>query len=157
MRRLLPVITALLLSACTVQRTAVYDPREYAPYAGTGTGKITGQAFLKTVGGDVKYAAGNMITLHPVTSLTREWFEKMVVQGVPLGAGNPHSDDLRRLVQADAEGRFTFDHLPPGDYYVTTNLTWGVPTSIGVTPTGGIAHAKTHVVNGQTTQVIVTR
>jgi hypothetical protein len=155
--RLLPFIAALILSACTVHRTAVYEPREYAPYAGTGTGKITGQAFLKTVGGDVKYAAGNLINLHPVTSLTREWFERMVVQGVPLGEGNPHSDDLRRLTQADAEGRFTFDHLPPGDYYVTTNLTWGMPTSFGIMPTGGIAYARAHVENGQTATVIVTR
>jgi hypothetical protein len=123
----------------------------------TGSAKIVGQAFLKTVGGDVKYGAGDTVWLHPVTSLTNEWFTKHIVQGVPLAAGNPHSYDFRRQAIADAEGRFEFDALPPGDYYLTCSITWGVPSDIGTMPTGGIAYAKVSVRNGETTKAIVTR
>jgi hypothetical protein len=109
------------LVSCSIQhpqeRTAVYNPAELVPYSRTGTGKIIGQAFLKTVGGDVKYGAGNTVVIHPVTSLTTEWFSKVVVQGLPLVAGNPRADDYRRTTIADAEGRFEFDNLPQGDYY----------------------------------------
>ena len=73
----------------------------------------------------------------PVTSLTNEWFTKVVVQGVPLVAGNPHADDYRRIAIADGEGRFEFDNLPPGDYYVTCEITWGVPSELGIETTGG--------------------
>jgi hypothetical protein len=138
-------------------RTAIYNPAELVPYSKSGTGKITGQAFLKTVGGDVKYGAGNDVWIHPVTSLTTEWYDKIVVQGIPLVAGNPHTDDYRRKTVADAEGRFEFDNLPPGDYYISCAITWGVPSDLGVTPTGGIAYAKVAVRNGETVKAIVTR
>jgi hypothetical protein len=105
----------------------------------------------------VKYGAGNVVAIHPVRSLTEEWFNKSVFQGIPLGAGNPHADDYRRTTVADAEGRFEFDGLPPGDYYLTCGITWGVPSDLGVEPTGGIAYAKTTVRNGETAKAIVTR
>jgi hypothetical protein len=161
MRKLAIALLFFALGGCVSvtpqQRTAVYNPSELVPYSKTGSAKIVGQAFLKTVGGDVKYGAGDTVWLHPVTSLTNEWFTKHIVQGVPLAAGNPHSDDFRRQAIADAEGRFEFDGLPPGDYYLTCSITWGVPSDIGTMPTGGIAYAKVSVRNGETTKAIVTR
>jgi hypothetical protein len=154
---------ALLLCAlvsCSIapqERTAVYNPAELLPYSKAGTGKSIGQAFLKTVGGDVKYGAGNTVAIHPVTSLTTEWYDKAIVQGIPLAAGNPHTDDYRKTTQADGEGRFEFDGLPPGGYYVTCAITWGVPSDLGIMPTGGIAYAKVTVRNGETAKAIVTR
>jgi hypothetical protein len=121
------------------------------------TGKITGQAFLKTVGGDVKYGAGNTVALHPVTSLTTEWYDKAIVQGIPLVTGNPHTDDYRKLTTGDGEGRFEFDNLPAGDYYVTCAINWGVPSELGIVPTGGIAYARVTVRNGETVKAVVTR
>jgi hypothetical protein len=76
--KLSPLITALALASCAVPiqpRVAKYDAAEYAPYSGSGTAKIIGQAFAKTVGGDVKFAAGNRVWLYPVTSMTTEWYK----------------------------------------------------------------------------------
>ena len=84
----------------------------------------------------MKYSAGNAVWIHPVTSLTTEWFSKTVVQGIPLGAGNPHGDDYRRTTVADAEG---------------------LPSELGIEPTGGVAYAKVTVRNGETAKAIVTR
>jgi hypothetical protein len=50
-----------------------------------------------------------------------------------------------------------FAGLPPGDYYVTCGITWGVPSDIGIQPTGGIAYEKVTVRNSETTKAIVTR
>jgi hypothetical protein len=160
MRRVAIALLFCALAGCIPlqQRTAVYNPAELVPYSRTGTGKITGQAFLKTVGGDVKYGAGNTVAIHPVTSLTTEWYDKGVVQGIPLGPGNAHADDYRKTTVAeDGEGRFEFDGLPPGDYYVTCEITWGVPSDLGMMPTGGIAYAKVTVHNGETVKAVVTR
>jgi hypothetical protein len=51
---LIPLTLALASCAAPQQRAAKYDPAEYARYAGSGTARISGQAFAKTVGGDVK-------------------------------------------------------------------------------------------------------
>jgi hypothetical protein len=53
--------------------------------------------------------------------------------------------------------RFTAKHSRNGDYYLTSKITWGVPSDMGILPTGGIAYAKVTVRNGQTTKAIVTR
>jgi hypothetical protein len=158
--RNLPLVALFFLLAGCIEpqaRTAVYNPAELVSYSKIGTGKISGQAFMKTVGGDVKYGAGNDVWIHPVTSLTTEWYDKTIVQGIPLVAGSPHTDDYRKKTVADGEGRFDFDGLAPGDYYVTCAISWGVPSELGVMPTGGIAYAKVTVRNGETAKAIVTR
>ena len=161
MRNEVTVLLFFMLGGCAgvtpQEPTAVYNSAELLPYSRPGTGRIVGQAFLKNVMGEVKYATGNTVWLHPVTSLTTEWFTKHVVHEVPLVLGNPHPDDYSRQTLADAEGRFEFADLPPGDYYLTCLIAWGVPTDIGVLPTGSIAYAKVTVRNGETVKAIVTR
>jgi hypothetical protein len=159
MRTLALALVACALAGCIEPqaRTAVYNPAELVPYSKPGTGKISGQAFLKTVGGDVKYGAGNSVWIHPVTGLTTEWYDKVIVQGITLVPGNPHTDDYRKSTVADGEGRFEFDGLAPGDYYITCPITWGVPSELGIEATGGIAYAKVTVRNGETAKAIVTR
>jgi hypothetical protein len=76
------------VSVTPQERTTVYNPAELARYSKTVTGKIVGQAFLKTLGGNVKYGAGDIVWLHPATALTTEWYTKHVVQGIPLVARN---------------------------------------------------------------------
>ena len=67
---------------------------KFAPFAGTGSGRIKGSAFLKTRSGDVKLGAGNKVYLMPATAYTDEWFTKSVVDGESGGppftqASNP--------------------------------------------------------------------
>lgn len=140
--------------------TAAFTEAEYAPYLKPGTGRIAGQAFLKTVGGDVKYGAGDDVYLNPVTSLNTEWFAKGVLAGKPVGRTRPDqikSSTYERHAVADAEGRFEFENLPSGNYYLTCKITWGVPDEGIIQTTGGVAYAKITVRNGQTTKAIVTR
>jgi hypothetical protein len=100
---------------------------DYASYPARGTATITGQAFGRTKGGDVKIAAGARVTLDPVAPCSTEAINKIVVQGSKLEEG-AHLDPVmlrhRRSVVADAQGRFTFDRVPAGRYYAVCLIQW---------------------------------
>ena len=136
------------------QRQSQFNPAEYAAYDEPAGASITGQAFLKTRGGDVKYGAGNYVALDPVTPYSTEWFEHTVMKGVVKPDPDSRTHAYHREVMADGEGRFTFENLPAGDYYVYCNIRW----LAGESNTGGVARAKVHVEAGQHIKnVIVTR
>lgn len=129
---LLPLCVAASLAACASApkeplvspRQARYVESEYAPYEKPGTGSIHGQAFLKTKGGEVKYAAGNQVLLAPVTAYTREWWTRTVVGDEVLSPRDEQADRFFKETTADGEGRFRFDSLPPGEYFVVTTVEW---------------------------------
>lgn len=156
------LLLALALAGCAApleERTATYNEAEYARYAGRGTAKIHGQAFLKTVGGDVKYGAGSTVYLYPVTSMTTEWYDKFLVQGKSLKAGDDRMMKYSRQIVADGTGNFEFEGLPAGDYYLVCNIFWGVPTGLTFAPigeTGGAVHTKVIVAAGENKRVILT-
>jgi len=157
--KLFLTLIALALVGCAVPqqpRIAKYDSAEYAPYAGSGTAKISGQAFAKTVGGDVKFAAGNRVWLYPVTSMTTEWYRTSFEQGKPMQAGDQRMMQHSKMVLADGSGNFEFAGLPAGNYYLVSQISWGVPTGYFVTQTGAAVHKKVHVSAGQSIRVILT-
>ncbi len=102
------------------------DESEYRPYQQAGTGAISGQAFLVTRSGDAKKAAGKTVTLDPLTSLSRNWWNaaKAYQRLEPRLPDDPKFLAARKTTTADAEGRFTFEGLPAGDYLVRTTVQW---------------------------------
>lgn len=154
-------VMVVLLGGCAlnkpVERTSAFNEAEYAPYAGTGTSSITGQAFAKTMGGDVKFAAGNPISLNPVTTYSTEFYNTLVIQQKAITAPDTRAAQYNRSTVADGNGNFEFHNLPAGEYYVTTVLTWSVAGRNGPVPTGAALGAKVKVGAGETTKVIVTR
>lgn len=159
--KIVPLLTAaasVVLCSCAAQpRLAIFNEAEYAPFRKGGTGKITGQAFMRTKGGDVKYAAGQQVNLNPVTTYSKEWFERAVLGGQTLAPADPRLGAEEKHTLADAEGRFEFNGLAAGDYYLTSWLTWIVPTEYVTITTGGTLAGKYSVANGQTTKVVLTR
>lgn len=139
-------------------RVAVFDATEYAAYAGKGTGKLTGQGFMKTRGGDVKLCAGEAVYLNPVTSYSTEWFNATVA-GIALEPADPRASEFIRSTLGGADGHFEFNELPAGEYYVMTTVRWEVPSSYqgGLTPQGGPVGARVSIRNGATTNVILTQ
>gem|GEM_PF-2560501 len=168
LRRIVEVIGILLIvTGCASQgavssvhrRQATFLEGEYAPYSAKGrTGRVTGQAFLKTQGGDVKFGAGSSVIIVPVTSYSREWFEVRVLNDKAITPADPRAEEFTRATLADGEGRFTFDKLPEGTYYVACYISWKVPGLRGtMSPTGGWAFATANVDSGGQTAVIATR
>jgi hypothetical protein len=68
---LLGAIILPILAACVAQpykMTRAFDAAEYQAALAPGAGKITGQLFARTVGGEVKYGAGSTVYLYPMTA-----------------------------------------------------------------------------------------
>lgn len=128
MRRIL--VTGLLaaLAGCAPAPHLMNTPfsdAAFAPWAGSGPSSLTGQAFLKTVGGDVKTCAGERVTLIPANTYDNEW-----VGAASAGHSThlpPYVGRYFRTTRCDADGRFGFTGLPARRWFVLTVVTWGVP------------------------------
>ncbi len=114
-----------LLAACAAPVTLQnrFDPAEAAYAVKPGTGTVEGEAFVRKFNGRIANAAGLAIYLVPVTPYTTE-----LMQAVETGSGvtalSGELDDYARGLAADSKGRFKFERIPPGDYYLLTQMTW---------------------------------
>ncbi len=139
-----------------VTRLAKFDPTEYEWSKAEGSATIAGQAFVKTVGGDVKFGAGNEIVCNPVTTYSTEWFERLVRAGENLELADPRAEEFRRKTIADGNGNFTFEKLPAGEYYIGCFIRWSVWNGYVMAPTGGNVGARVKVSDGESVRVILT-
>ncbi len=116
-------------SSCTlVDATTIavaFDAAQAERFAGVGPANLHGQAFLKTVGGDVKTCAGEDVALMPATPYFDEMIEN-VNNGIDIHLDQRAVSLLRRTI-CDAQGNFSFSGLPTQKWYVLTKVTWGVP------------------------------
>lgn len=156
-------IVGLLGAGCATLQPVERMPfpeDEYNALPTTGTGTVAGQAFLKTVGGDVKTAAGNTVILNPVTSYSEQAY-------AAFSAGrqlDPVEPDTRlykyaRTTTADGEGRFEFSNVPPGEYFIATSVVWQAPVGYRGTMRvqGGLVFKRVRVGDGEAVKVIITR
>ena len=128
------------------------------PKMGTGTATVRGQAFLKTRGGDVKYAAGNEIHLLPITSYSNQWYREAILPNRPMAKYDPRYKQYITTIMGDGEGRFEFKNVPAGNYYLSTIVAWEYIAGRGYSyPTGGNIVKKISVENGQELRIILTR
>jgi len=164
---LLSLITLLFASCNTPSKVKIqrvpYNPEEFAKYQKEGTATVTGQAFMKTQSGDVKYAAGNQVWLNPKTSMADQWYNEIYL-GVDHLRTNLEwvGEDKKYLesviyTQADGEGRFKFEKIPEGEYYLVTAITWKVPSQYGLTGTGGMIAKQVTIKEGESHNFILTR
>lgn len=151
-------------ATATPEVTVPFDEAALQPFVAKGTSTITGQAFLKTAGGEVRYGAGDNVSLVPVTPYTTQRTKAFLKAGDSMMASilAPQSDQRLqkyvRSVVADASGKFEFQNIPAGDYYVLCPIFWSVPNfTLGISDqTGGVAFAKATVSDGETVKVVVT-
>jgi hypothetical protein len=135
----------LFLGACAPQRTVEIRTQmtsdELKPFVGSGSGTVVGQGFLRQQGGGVVTCAAATVYLVPEVPYTRERI------GLLLRGQNPEPpainvDDrlnaVRRETICDAQGRFRFNQIPPGDWFAITSVGWIVG---GVQQGGGLYKA----------------
>ena len=110
---------------------------------------------MKTKGGDVKYAAGNDIFLIESNRYTDELFSaSMSGKRVDTSSINPSLRGYVKKAIGDGEGRFHFDNLAPGRYYVFTTIKWNVNK---YRTTGGDVIKGVNIPDGKTIDVVLTR
>ena len=160
-------LTAAMLAGCAgehVQLTTHYDPADAAWAVGKGSGRISGQAFLRQNGGGVITCAGNGVNLTPVTPYATERITafygndtsgyRIPMFAPQLPKGEPGYNESFRTATCDAQGNFSFTELPAGAYYITTKVFWTVGGS--VLPEGGFLMQKVSVLDGQAQKVVLT-
>jgi len=121
------------------------------------TSTISGQAFLKTRGGDVKFGAGNEVILASASEYIESYYRE---KGRIGSSGWRISQDPlnRELVSfmtttiADAGGNFEFKNLPAGEYMLFCEIYW----ETGGGKTGGVAYAIVNIGNNEVKKVILT-
>lgn len=136
----------------------VFPEKEYLALPKTGNATVRGQAFLTTKGGDVKVAAGKRVLLNPVTLYSLEWYEMSYVPSRRMEEADPKLDPYIRTEIADGSGRFAFKNVPAGEYFITTTITWEVPTGYpgGVQVEGGVVAKRIKVNAGEQVEAVVT-
>jgi hypothetical protein len=136
------------------QRTAVFVEEEYAPYVNPGTASLSGSAFMKTRGGDVKVCAGNNISMQPKSSHSDEWFAHAILRYERMTPPDPKVANFVRTTVGDARGDFKFLNVAAGKYYIVCKISWLSRTGKG----GGTAFAQITIEEGEhLTNVVVTR
>ena len=154
---LMVILVAMLVVSCVkpYKRRAEFIPEEYAPYQGTGTSSICGQVVLSSRSGEPHLAvAGDQVLLAPVTSYTKEAFKVKVLDGRPLGKGDPDAAQFQKRTRVDEEGRFCFVNVMAGSYYVVSDVT--VSNNDGKRQSQ-LAHGKATVKEDEKVHIVVTR
>lgn len=158
---MLRLISALILivglSACvtrTLTTDATFDPNDGAWIKESGPHTISGQAFLRRNDGIVVYAAGSPVEIFPATNFSKERVEKIfngrksldVYQATSYKFENTPDGylELSRETKADGEGKFTFDNVANGEYFIRTTVFW----KAGDASQGGMLVEKVSVKDG---------
>lgn len=125
------------LAACNTARGPApgigFDPSQANYIRAPGKGVITGEAFLRdgSAHSNVRYAAGQTVRLIPATTYAQSRIKNFYgsVKFLPAGSipkVEPDSQyaSLTRTTTTESNGRFTFENVAPGHYYLTTQLVW---------------------------------
>ncbi|WP_019920853.1 lipoprotein [Duganella zoogloeoides] len=159
-----PIIAALAIAALagcasrppapTYKQFSSSAEAEYEPYLVDGNSEIVGQAFLAQKGGGTVKAAGRLVTIDPVTEVSRAWWYQAgkVWRYKSTVPPFPKFVSARRSTTADADGRFKFSNIPAGSYYIRTEITWDVPFHGAQ---GGLVTGIVEVKAGESKQAIV--
>lgn len=141
----------------------VFDASEVAYVHERGTNTIEGNAFMRQRGGGVVTCAGEGVLLIPAGEYARERMriifgtdERSAYTGrfggqVPDDAGSVEYSDHLRSTQCDSEGRFEFDGVAAGSYFVWTQVEW----TAGNSPQGGLLMAPVNFVDADRKEVLV--
>jgi len=141
-----------------------FNPDAAAYIHTRGNGRVDGQAFMRQAGGDVVTAAGEEVVLRPWTPYHAARIAALFPSGKTnnilalrqVANDDPRVTEFQRRTIADAEGRFSFDGVAPGEYYVSTVVRWIAPGPYGGTPQGGAIYERVTISGGSTVSLIMT-
>jgi hypothetical protein len=127
-----------------------------------GGSSVTGSAFIRQQGGGVVSCAGGVVLLIPKTAYAGEWARH--VYGADSGPGyRPamlrginflDSDAFSRTVRTtncDVSGRFNFDRVGDGCFYVVSKVTW----TVGYETQGGSIMRSIELSGGEKKDIVL--
>lgn len=148
------------LAACARPPYQIKTPfveQDFQAWNGEGPAALSGQAFLKTVGGEVKTCAGATVVLFPANSYGREMIEAERSGRSRVANVDPRAAKYIRSAICDAQGNFAFSGLPTGAWFVETEVSWGIPTGSMLFPVdeqGGVLVQEERLVPGSNRAIL---
>ncbi|HEP9358576.1 TPA: hypothetical protein VDV48_004791, partial [Pseudomonas aeruginosa] len=140
---LLAMTAALAACASNPNDLPDFPEHEYAATQQVGEGVINGDLYLTSASGAIQKGTNTKVTLEPATSYMKAYYAKFGnldaakrdpdVQPPVL---DPRRATYVREATTDQNGRFDFDHIPNGTYYISSELTWSAQSD-GKTITEG--------------------
>lgn len=103
-----------------------FSESDLVPWQGSGQATIRGQAFLKTIGGDVKTCAGNSVVLFPLDAYGRALMSADLSSNDDPGV-DPRFASYVKQTTCDAQGNFVFENVAAQEWGIETSVTWSVP------------------------------
>lgn len=121
-------VAQITISKPNYELVSEFSNDDFAWSLEKGTGVIAGQGYLKTKGGFVQTAVGEEVALIPRNAYTDEIVSVTRTEGFFDQYSNVSKDvdynQYRRQQTADEKGRFRFEGLPAGEYYIVTRVIW---------------------------------
>jgi hypothetical protein len=159
------IVTALALTGCatTVPMKTTFDAvqRAYAEgQVAKGSGTVKGYAFYHAPTGRTYTAGGDWIRLIPVTDYARErmriiygenHFRFAALFGTSPGEPEPDYVTFTRKEKADIHGRFEFQDVKPGRWFVQATVQWQASGEAYLVT----IYDEIDVKAGETTQVVL--
>jgi hypothetical protein len=127
---------------------------DFDAWSGSGPADIKGQAFLTTVGGDVKTCAGNQVFLMPANDYDIS-LDNALMKTKNVNANTNLVAQNVRVAMCDSQGNFEVSSLPSQSWIIGTEVQWGVPNEYGsITYEGGYLK-KIFNLNSGTNKIIL--
>jgi hypothetical protein len=129
--RCITLVAAGLAATAALAQEAAFDPKAAAFIHKDGKTKIEGHAFLRRPDNAVENAVGQTVRLIPVTPYSETRFAQfykgkkfLPAFQIPKIEADPEYASYTRTTTSDSNGRFEFDNVAPGKYYVATQIMW---------------------------------
>lgn len=119
----------LLVAACArpeMAQSVAYREADHRAYIGKGTAGVAGEGFLRRPNALLARCSGGKVFLMPATPYFRERLEIFKKGGITANAADRLESDGKvvRQTQCDHLGRFLFEDLPAGKWFVVTRISF---------------------------------
>jgi hypothetical protein len=171
--RVFAVVAAAVLTGCAAPPPAepvpvtlrVFDKALAEAALRPGTGSIHGTALLRQRSGSVVTCAGTRVLLIPYTDHAADrmavfygWPESNFLRVGPprkisLINDSPDYGKTTRTTLCDAQGRFRFDNVAEGSFFLRTRVIWSLSSG---SLDGGDLIRRVDINAGQTVEVMLT-
>lgn len=122
----------LLAAGCmaTYRMATPFRLPDFEPYDREGTAAVEGTAHIQ-MRRRRQYAWEREIVLTPATDYSAELIEAYREYPVRIENPDPRLESYQRRTVTDRHGRFRFENLPPGDYFIHCFIDYPTPTGLG--------------------------
>jgi hypothetical protein len=167
MRKLWSLILLVSLAACgpmlgsKPEEKGVYtvktafNPGDFAWSMNQGTASIEGRAMLKGRDGRMRTCAGQLVALTADNAYTREASDAAKTQRYSRIERDPRYNQYRRTTTCDAQGNFTFRHLPHGNWGMGTRVEWEETGPEGKVVRGGPLGKRLRLQAGEKATIVM--